>query len=286
MAAKPKDVRREAELELHAHYSLVQFNHANRQIRRVADRYLAALVDRFPHLLWNQRVLCAMLDILQVLSTSLQLDPNQGPSSLQIPESPYSIMLVDTQEARESIVKDFAVRCQGILAEAMKWAPNATRAHLQQYVHKNPSLIHHAGLALLTESLLKYANLNMQSAPLTAQSLDKRPPCVTCDSPRFVTVLSLRHFFSGEVGGLLRALRVTHPHLETRQLEIKLGQQLMDELRQACAAKDETAHCHVLWQITALLITISGVFRPLINSVAWSHVELITSAAVQSAIEC
>jgi len=109
---------------------------------------------------------------------------------------------------------------------------------------------------------------------------------VPSDSPRFVTVSSLRHFYSGEIGGLLVALRVTHPHLETRQLEIKLGHQLMDKLKRACAAKDETAHCHVLWQITALLITISGVFRPLINSVAWSHVELFTSAAVQSAIEC
>lgn len=66
MTAKAKDGQREAQLERHAQYLLVQFNHVHRKIRRVADRYLAELVDRFPHLLWNQRVLCTMLDILQV----------------------------------------------------------------------------------------------------------------------------------------------------------------------------------------------------------------------------
>lgn len=66
MAAKPKAERREIELEKHARYLLVLFNHVQRQIQRVADRYLSSMVDRFPHLLWNQHVLFSMLDILQV----------------------------------------------------------------------------------------------------------------------------------------------------------------------------------------------------------------------------
>lgn len=42
-----------------------------------------------------------MLDILQVLSYSLQIDPNQETPTLRIPQTPYTIQLMDTLEARE-----------------------------------------------------------------------------------------------------------------------------------------------------------------------------------------
>ncbi|XP_059048933.1 phosphatidylinositol 4-kinase alpha [Achroia grisella] len=90
MSDKVKDESRERELEGHAQFLLVNFNHIHKQIRRVADKWLSGLVDRFPHLLWNCR----------------------------------------------SIVKDFADRCHGIVQEAMKWAPQSTRSHLQEYLNQ------------------------------------------------------------------------------------------------------------------------------------------------------
>ena len=61
--ATPSEKKQEKEILLF--YFL--FNHVQRQIRKVADRCLPSLVDRFPHLLWNQNVVFAMLNILKVL---------------------------------------------------------------------------------------------------------------------------------------------------------------------------------------------------------------------------
>jgi len=167
-------------------------------------------------------------------------------------------MLMDTQEAREGIVKDFSARAQEILDLAMQWAPNATRAHLQEYFQRHSLLPHHAGLALLTESVLSNACFNLQSASLNKQALDKIPSCVKRDTPRFITVLGLRNLYSGEVSGIIQALKINNTQATTKELQEKSAQQLIEEMRQACATNDEQAHSHLLWRMTSLLINMEG----------------------------
>lgn len=49
------------------------------------------------------QVLWAMLDILQVLSFSLQLDSNEETPILRVPNTSLTLQLQDTLEAREVI---------------------------------------------------------------------------------------------------------------------------------------------------------------------------------------
>lgn len=88
-------------MEEYAIILLVKFNHRQKQIRRVADKYLSGLVDRFPHLLWNAKVLSTMLDILNILGQSLNLDPNEENPDLDIPNCSYKIQCTDTVELKE-----------------------------------------------------------------------------------------------------------------------------------------------------------------------------------------
>ena len=61
-------------------------------------------------MLWNGTVLRTMLDMLQVLEFSLQLDPNDANPTIPIPDTPFSVTLMDTLEAREVTYKfDFSV---------------------------------------------------------------------------------------------------------------------------------------------------------------------------------
>lgn len=272
-----QDAVREKVLESQAMLLLVYFNHIHKQIQLVADQFLSQLVDKFPHLLWNRRVLWCMLDVLQLLAFSLSLDPNEESPTLRVTSTPYTLQLMDSLPARESRFKDFADRCQGIVNEAMKWAPRSTRSHLQEYPNQLPtsSLVHHSGLALAFDSVLH--NFNNQSQSSLPSTL-KRPHCINSDTSRFVSVLCLRSKYAGEISGLLSVLDDDEKK--------GLADRLVKEVWAACKEKSDGKHRGTLWRATAYLILCSGVNRSLLHSICNSQVELFTSSAVETAVEC
>ncbi|XP_050501433.1 phosphatidylinositol 4-kinase alpha isoform X1 [Diabrotica virgifera virgifera] len=277
MKDRPKNEAREADLELHAQFLLVNFNHQHKQIRRVSDKFLASLIDKFPHLLWSRRVLWTMLDIMQVLSNSLEIDPNQETPTLRIPRTPFSIQLMDILEARETIVKDFAANAERIIREALKWAPHWTRSHIQEYINQVPvsEIWHHTGLSMALESLMQWSPPNIYNAHLSMSMLDKRPKCVKSDSSKLMSTSAMRSKYIGEVIGM-----------ELGKDKNTLVNEILNRVWTSCKERSDQLHRDALWQATALLISTNELNRSLLHCIAWSQVELFTVEAMRTAVEC
>lgn len=281
MKNKPKDEKREADLEHHAQYLHVNFNHPHKQIRRVCDRFLVKLIDNFPHLLWSRKVLWTMLDIVQVLSYSLELDPNEETPMFRIPHTSFYIQFMDTLDARETIVKDFADHSERIFKEAMKWAPEWTRSNILEYKHTHQmqfSYEYHAGLSMALETMIEFGSLNNCSNALTMSMLEKRPKCAKSDSSKMLTSMSKRAKYIGEVTGMLNAFGTDGKD--------KVVNVIIKSVWTACNERNDKMHRDALWQATALIISTSELNRGLLHCIAHSQVDLFTIEAMRTAVEC
>lgn len=280
---RDRDAQRERELEQHAQFLLVKFNHVNRQIRKVADKFLSGLVERFPHLLWSRTVLHTMLDILEVLSRSLSSNPNLDNAIAQIANTPYAIQFMDSMEAREAMVRDYAERCKGFLQEAMKWAPETTRSHLEEYVNLNcaDALQNHSGLAMATEGLLKFAGLNISASSLPDASLEKRPNCVKTSIPRCISSLTMRNHYLGQVQGMLQIEKLS-------SVVAGLIHRLSGEDGGGGSHKvvSDEMFQESVWLATSLLICHEGLNRLLLHGICWAPIHRFTENVLRTCCEC
>lgn len=87
------DARTIDALCFNAEYLLLQFNSHQREIRRCADNCLTKLIDAFPFLLWNGRVISSALSLIQILTKNIEEDVDCRVQSLAPPRLPWNIHL-------------------------------------------------------------------------------------------------------------------------------------------------------------------------------------------------
>lgn len=285
LSKRPMNKERDLELEELAILLLVKFNHPQKQIRRVADKYLSRLVDRFPHMLWSGRVLVTMLDILKVLGKSMQLDSNEASLELDIPNISHRFQLTDTAEARETIVRDFTAHCRRIIREAVKWAPRTTKTHLIEYItcdqHIPMDAGQHPGLSLAIES----ANIIKEGVGILPIYMDKWLNNSDIECSEFLASVSIRSRYKGLIAGMISLLIATDNCTE-RDAYKKLSTLFNEQLKKSCDERELGAHRDLIYKITALLISSPGCNRNLLHLLCWSPLDYFTASSTQTIVAC
>ncbi|KIH57605.1 phosphoinositide 3-kinase family, accessory domain protein [Ancylostoma duodenale] len=245
----------EPALEYHAQFLLVQFNHNLKEVRRCADACLSRLVDKFPYLLWNGRVLTTALRLLQALQLNLVQDPTCSESTFTMQGLPWSIQLQDTIEGRTAVVKDFSQRCEQILQEAMKWAPAITHSHLLEYASS------YGGSSDTSLRLAMDAVINAGSD----------------NTSMYLSSLHLRSMYLGQVKGML-ALRAAD---DDETPECTLIKRLEADFEAAIASGCSEALKNAIMLLTALFVTLKDVNEHILSILVRCPLRSFTESTMQ-----
>lgn len=192
----------------------------------------------------------------------------------------FRFFLISSFILFQSIVRDFAARSSGIIQEAMKWAPNATRSHLVDYLsnHENSvsGLSQHVGLSLAAEALIQHSGLNSTASPLSATVLDRWPNCVKKSYSEFIATMSLRSHYMGEIAGMTTARDNTDDVINSLLTNFKLS----------CDNRDVEAHTDCAYKLTAMLISTRKYDRQLIHALAWAPINFFSHKTIDCIISC
>ncbi|XP_065186770.1 phosphatidylinositol 4-kinase alpha-like isoform X1 [Sycon ciliatum] len=293
MAARVKSISSEKELEDVAIYLLVQFNNKlSKRVARLADSFFSNMAERFPHVLWNRRIIFALLDMLAALTDVMKDETSAGRSfNMDVPGTVYKIIIPEEPDSREQTVRDFSERCGEILAASMKHAPKETRLQLLDYMllpqHATLGLVTHVGVALAAEILLANTGANSFADGLSPAALEKLPNCITQDASYSPSLLALISKHTGEVSGMRAVWKSTCAENSNRSLTRVLTEKLV-EAEQAFRAGtgSEQDYTTAMFRLAAQFISLPGIDRSLLHHLVHSPVRLFTGASMTTAISC
>lgn len=285
----PKTPERDRDLENMVQFLLVKFNHINKKIRPLADQLLTKLMEKFPYLLWSERTLRCIMDITELLASSLNMDTNQVAPEFDIPNTNFKLRVFDTLDGRESTVSDFTQRCSGILQEALEFAPITAKSHIQNYMlqlqQKGDNIYNHSGVSMVLDCVMKFSKPRADAEQLDSASLTRRPDCVKKDFSNFIGLMNEKYNYAGIVQGLCENLS-----------DEKIVKILSQEMRQSCINKNEKQLKDAMLKSAAFLTLVKPLptsysnrrnfERELLHDISISCCNLFTKQIIQVAIEC
>nr|CAB3264847.1 phosphatidylinositol 4-kinase alpha-like [Phallusia mammillata] len=269
IAAKEKTFSTESLLADQALFLFIKFNSVQNRIRQVADIYLSWLVERFPHVLWNARVLSSMLDLLHLLSSTLQTGPFAETPALQVPGTQYTIQLQDSRKLREKIVEDFTKHCRHILRLAIKWAPTTTTSHLQEY------------LIRVEEKLVDQENMATEHRGLAvALATEVALTDVTNKRAGHISKMNRRNRYLGQIKGMSSLSRMNG---------IRLSETINVAYKKAMSDSNLETLKDCVCKAAALLVAREGAHaddRKMLHLVTWCCVDSFDGSVAECATEC
>ncbi|KAI6188459.1 1-phosphatidylinositol 4-kinase [Aphelenchoides besseyi] len=273
-------------VRINAEYLLIQFNNHVREIRRCADNCLTKLIDAFPFLLWNGNLISTLLNLIQALAKNLDEDPECRAQTLSISGLPWKIQLQDSIQERRLISRDFSQRGEQILCEAMKWAPGSTHGHLLEYVRRTDS-VNDRSLRLTIDAVLNSqttasGDVSNQLNPVLSDTSIRSTDSGPMDVSMYLTSLSQRANYLGQVQGMLAMLKSTHR--DDAMAQEVLIDHLNRNFEMACESDDDSRLAEAVMQISAFFVISDDVDYKLLRNLVWTPMRRFTESTLRLCI--
>ncbi|CAF2620802.1 unnamed protein product [Rotaria sp. Silwood2] len=167
MKKMPKSPERNKNLEAQCQFFMVKRTHVRAEVREEAKLYLYSLLSKnaFPHLFCNSVVIETLMNIINILSYSLNEDNlHKVTAHHRVPNTNYTIQFADTHEKRLELFNAFVDFGRTFIEQALMMSPTLLKSCIQQYMLKleqgrkiSNAAGQHKGLHVMWEYLSTYS---------------------------------------------------------------------------------------------------------------------------------